>query len=211
MIKAIVFDLDDTLYYEIDYVKSGFQAIADVFGDNNITLKLFTLFSQNRNNVYQRYGFSKEECNRCIEIYRSHKPNICLSSEIKGVLVTLKSKGYKLGIITDGRPEGQWNKIYALGLEKMVDKIIVTDELGGIEYRKPNPTAFNLMKDYLNLEYNEMMYIGDNPIKDFQAPQQLGMKCYYFQNKNGLYYDETVGREFDDKSEDITELLYQFI
>ena len=98
-----------------------------------------------------------------------------------------------------------------MGLDKIIDEIIVTDELGGIEYRKPNPMAFKLMKDYFNLEYNEMIYIGDNPIKDFQAPQQLGMKCYYFQNKNGLYYDETVGREFDDKSEDITELLYQFI
>lgn len=190
MIKAIIFDLDDTLYYEIDYVKSGFQAIADAFGDSNIASDLFTLFSQSKNNVYQRYGFSEKECKKCIEIYRSHKPKIYLSDETKEVLTTLKSKGYKLGIITDGRPKGQWNKIYALGLEKIVDKIIVTDELGGIEFRKPNPKAFETMKNMLNVEFCEMMYVGDNPTKDFIAPQNLGMEYRYFYSDNGQYCDK---------------------
>jgi HAD superfamily hydrolase (TIGR01549 family) len=211
MIKAIIFDLDDTLYPEIEYVKSGFNAIAEFFCDKELSEKLWNLFVQDKNNVYQRYGFSKEECDKCVEIYRSHKPNIRLSNEIKEVLKSLKSKEYKLGIITDGRPKGQWNKIYALGLEKIIDKIIVTDELGGVEYRKPNPTAFKLIKEHFNLEYDEMLYIGDNPIKDFKAPQQLGIKYCHFHNKNGLYRDEKVGGVSDESTEDITEYLVQFI
>ena len=211
MIKAIVFDLDDTIYSEIEYVKSGFDAIADFFCDKELSKKLWNLFVKDKKNVYQRYGFSKEECDKCIEIYRSHKPNITLSNETKTVLMALKTKGYKLGIITDGRPEGQWNKIHALGLEKIIDKIIITDELGGVEYRKPNPRAFKLIKEHFDLEYNEMVYIGDNPIKDFKAPQQLGMKFCHFHNRKGLYYDEKVARSFDDNLENITELLYQFI
>lgn len=50
--------------------------------------------------------------------------------------------------------------------KKFVDHVIVTDELGR-EYWKPHPRAFELMKDQLGIEYNEMIYAGDNPEKDF--------------------------------------------
>lgn len=167
MIKAIIFDLDDTLFPEEDYVKSGFRAIADYFGDKNIFEKLYGLFKKDKRNVYQRAGFSEEECSKCIEIYRNHFPDIKLDLKIKELLSELKERGFLLGIITDGRPIGQRNKISALRLDELIDKIIVTDELGGIEFRKPNPKPFELMKEALKIDYNEMMYIGDNPAKDF--------------------------------------------
>ena len=167
MIKAVVFDLDDTLYPEEEYVKSGFHAIADAFNDEDLYERLYSLFKEEKSNVYQRAGFSEEQCKRCIEIYRSHIPNISLAHETETLLKRLKKRGCKLGIITDGRPEGQRNKIKALGLEEMMDCIIVTDEMGGVEYRKPNPKAFKVMKDVLGMEFDEMIYIGDNPAKDF--------------------------------------------
>lgn len=48
----------------------------------------------------------------------------------RNLILCLKNKGIKLGTITDGRPEGQHNKIIALGLDGLVDDIIITDELG---------------------------------------------------------------------------------
>ena len=167
MIKAIVFDLDDTLYPEEEYVKSGFKAIADAFNDDDLYVELYSLFKEEKSNVYQRAGFSEEQCRKCIDIYRSHFPNISLDNETEKFLRKIKKRGYKLGIITDGRPEGQKNKIKALGLEKIMDYIIITDELGGVEFRKPNPKAFEVMKEVLEIDFNEMMYIGDNPAKDF--------------------------------------------
>lgn len=167
MIKAIVFDLDDTLMPEADYVKSGFRAIGAAFGEALLADKLWQLFKENRQNVYQRAGFSKTECEKCIEIYRSHKPDITLSSSTVQLLAELKQRGIRLGIITDGRPLGQRNKIYALGLDKIMDKIIITDELGGERFRKPHRKAFELMRESLNVEFDEMMYVGDNPAKDF--------------------------------------------
>ena len=74
-----------------------------------------------------------------------------------------------------------------LGLEEYVDYIIVTDEFGGAEFRKPNPIAFQTMKEKLGVEFEEMCYVGDNIKKDFIAPQQLGMKCFHFINEDGLY------------------------
>lgn len=167
MIKAVVFDLDDTLIPETDYVKSGFKAVAKAFDDSFLGVKLWNLFCEDKNNVYQRAGFSEKECQRCIEIYREHFPDIVLDADIKRTLDSLKSKGIKLGIITDGRPQGQRNKIAALGLDEIMNCIIVTDELGGEEFRKPHPRSFELMRESLGVEFCEMMYVGDNPKKDF--------------------------------------------
>ena len=93
----------------------------------------------------------------------------------------------KIGLITDGRPEGQRNKLYALNIYNLLDEIIITDELGGIEYRKPNETAFRLMSQRLHIPFNQMVYVGDNPTKDFVAPERLGMQTIFFKNPNGLY------------------------
>lgn len=194
MIKAYVFDLDDTLCPEIEYVKSGFRAIAKAFDDKKLYDKLYSLFKEDKANVYQRAGFDEEQCKKCIAIYRNHMPDISLAQDVVKTLETLKERGYKLGIITDGRPEGQRNKIKALGLDKIMDYIIVTDELGGIEYRKPNPKAFELMKDALKVEFNEMCYVGDNPKKDFFVGSiypitTIQIKCGLMYDKEG-YKDE---------------------
>ena len=167
MIKAVIFDLDDTLFPEEEYVKSGFKAIAKHFNDNTLYGELWKLFKENKNDVYQRAGFNDAECKKCIEIYRSHKPVLKLEKKTYDLLILLRKRGFKLGIITDGRPEGQWNKIHALALDKLTDKIIVTDELGGESFRKPNSKAFEIMRDFLDVKFEEMMYIGDNPAKDF--------------------------------------------
>lgn len=207
MIKVVIFDLDDTLCLETDYVKSGFRAIADDFCDKRLADKLWQLFEQSKSNVYQRAGFSEIECERAIDVYRNHKPTLELSKEARSVLEKLGQDGYKLGIITDGRPNGQRAKIEALCLEKLVDKIIVTDELGGIEYRKPNPKAFELMREHFGIEYGEMVYVGDNPAKDFIAPQKLGMKSVYYKNSKGIYYGKTEPDSDIKTITDITEVL----
>ncbi|MBR3779239.1 MAG: HAD-IA family hydrolase [Clostridia bacterium] len=207
MIKGFVFDLDDTLYLERDYVRSGFCAIAQAFGDERLSDELMRLFTEDRRNVYQRAGFSDEECGRCIAVYRQHLPDIRLSDAAKDTLSALRARGCRLGILTDGRPQGQRNKIQALGLEPMVDAIVVTDELGGEAFRKPNPTAFQMMKEALALDYDEMVYVGDNPIKDFVAPKMLGMQACYLRNPDGLYFS---AQEIDPSIptiNDITEVL----
>ena len=131
--------------------------------------------------------FSQDLKAKCLTLYRNQIPNITLSNSVKDLLVRLKTNGYRLGIITDGRVDGQKAKIKALGLDDLIDKIIITDELGGILYRKPNLKAFEVMRDYFDVCFDEMCYIGDNISKDFFAPDRLGMKSIYFKNQNGLY------------------------
>jgi len=189
MIKAVIFDLDDTLYQETDYVKSGFCAVAKEFGDSAVAERLFKLFSDDNKNVYQRAGFSEEECQRCIDIYRNHYPDIHLNKEDKSLLQKLKADGYKLGIITDGTPERQKRKIDALGLCGIMDNIIITDGLGGIEFRKPNPRSFELMRDFFGVRFDEMMYVGDNPEKDFYIGSVYPITTVRIANHNSIYYN----------------------
>ena len=99
----------------------------------------------------------------------------------------MRNRGIKIGIITDGRPEGQRNKLEALDLD--VDDVIITDELGGVQFRKPCDIAFRMMAIKWRLDSADIIYIGDNPSKDFQAPQQLGMRSIWFKNQDGLYQD----------------------
>lgn len=191
-LKAVIFDLDDTLYSEKEYVKSGYAAVAKVLPYvEDAEAKLWKAFEEKKfaiDDVLRSENIYSEELKqKCLEVYRFHQPSIHLYDEAMEILTQLRKKGFQIGIITDGRPEGQRAKIQALNLLQFVDHIIVTDELGGIEFRKPNEKAFVLMKERLNIEYAEICYIGDNICKDFIAPQKLGIRSIWFCNKDGIY------------------------
>lgn len=69
----------------------------------------------------------------------------------------------------------------------MVEDIIITDELGGVQFRKPNDISFRIMQNRWRIPFEQIIYVGDNPNKDFQASKQLGMRWRYFSNEDGLY------------------------
>ena len=191
-LKAVVFDLDDTLYGEKEYIRSGYRAVAKVIPQvENAERKLWRFFLEKKpaiDEVLSMEGIYTEEIRqRCLVAYRLHEPDIHLYDGVMEILIKLRSNGYKLGIITDGRSEGQRAKIQVLGLGKYMDHIIVTDELGGVKYRKPNEAAFIQMADKLNVAFTQMCYIGDNINKDFIAPLKLGMRAVWFRNQDGLY------------------------
>ncbi len=185
-IKGIIFDLDDTLYNEKEYVKSGFKAVSDYLG-GGYEDTLWCYFEKGRQAIDELLlALNRvDEKDVVVSIYRLHKPDIHLNQGAKELIKELKKKGIKIGIITDGRPVGQKNKLDALELE--VDDVIITDELGGTQFRKPCDIAFRIMITRWKLNPADVVYVGDNPAKDFQAPQQLGMKSVWFKNANGLY------------------------
>ena len=79
-------------------------------------------------------------------------------------------------------------------MEILADDIVITGELGGIQFRKPCDIAFRIMQKRWRLPYEQIVYVGDNPNKDFQACRQLGMRWKYFINEGGMYFDsETAG------------------
>lgn len=197
--EAVIFDLDDTLYAEKDYVKSGFQAVAAMLPElPDAEQKLWKAFEQGQSAIdrvlQQARLYSEERKQQCLRAYREHIPQIKLYDEARNLLEELKAAGKKIGIITDGRPGGQRNKIHQLGLEQYVQEIIITDELAGNSnpqhFRKPSAISFEIMKNRWQCAYEDMVYVGDNAAKDFTAPESLGMGTIWFQNVDGLYYNE---------------------
>jgi len=193
-IKVVVFDLDDTLYSEKEYIKCGFKAIGNfLFNVDNVENKLWYYFENKRKPIdcllIDEGIYSEKLKLKCLDIYRLNQPILHFHDGVLDLFDLLKKSGIKTGIITDGRPEGQKAKIESLGLTTLVDKIIITDELGGIEYRKPCTKAFELMQEYFAVGFNQMCYIGDNLKKDFIAPSKLGMNFIFYCNKTGIYFE----------------------
>lgn len=188
-IKGVIFDLDDTLYSEKEYVRSGYKVVSDYLG-GRYEEKLWSFFEAGKpaiDELLMELGREDEKA-EVLNVYRSHKPDINLYPGVAEMITDLKAKGIKVGIITDGRPEGQRNKLEALGLA--VDDVIITDDLGGVQFRKPCDIAFRILLTRWRLNPADVVYVGDNPAKDFQAPQQLGMRSIYFRNSDSLYSGE---------------------
>ena len=189
-LDAVIFDLDDTLYPEKDYVRCGYRAVSALFPNvPDMAQRLWAAFEDGRpaiDAVLEEEGLQSYKA-AALEAYRQNEPVLTLYPGARELLRRLGER-VKLGIITDGRPEGQRAKLRALCIEPLFDEIIVTDELGGTQYRKPDPTAFRLMSERLGTRYDRMAYVGDNIRKDFIAPEALGMRCIWFQNPDGLYY-----------------------
>ncbi|WP_025725306.1 HAD family hydrolase [Acholeplasma granularum] len=220
MIKVVIFDLDDTLIDERSFAFSAFVEISDELSriinktSNNIYKELVQLYEEYPNLIFNRIlddnsiTYNEELISDLILKYRNHKPNIELSSDVKELLVDLRNKGIKLGLITDGFKTTQRNKVISLELEKYIDKIVITDELGpNREFWKPSEKPYTIIKEYFNVEYNEMVYIGDNINKDFIAPIKLGMKYTLYINENSHYQKLEQNKYLGQSINDLNEVL----
>jgi len=187
VINCIVFDMDDTLYDEIDYYRSGFIVVSRIVEDDfklaegTVFKILWEIFSSGNHKTTfdaaaEKLGivFDRDYIEKLVNIFRSHNPDISLPSESRIVLDDLKSR-YKLGLITDGYLPAQELKVKILGIEKYFDCILYTEKLGR-ECWKPSPAGFEKLLTELGLVANQCVYVGDNLKKDFLSPNQMGFK-----------------------------------
>lgn len=80
-------------------------------------------------------------------------------------------------LLTDGNPDIQRGKITALGLDALVDGVIVSDELGGRQWRKPHAAPFRRAMELLDLSATHVVHVGDRPGKDVAGALGVGMRC----------------------------------
>lgn len=197
--KSVIFDLDNTLYSEKSYVKSGFREVSNYLS-NKYTLdqdiifkKMIHIFNVNgRDKVFNilldDLNISeKENVLNLVYIYRFHTPNISLYDDVLDTLIRLKEENYKLGIITDGKALVQKNKIDALNLNEIFDVIILTDALGS-DFWKPSIVPYQIALDLLNSNPSESCYIGDDSYKDFLGPKSLNIKTIQVQYEKEIDY-----------------------
>lgn len=193
---VICFDLDDTLYKEIDFVKSAYREIAEKTGHPEAVQSMIKWYYEGKNVFAEMITEYKLEqtLSDCIEIYRNHFPKISLEPEVKCFLDELKSAGVYLGLITNGRSVSQRNKINALGLEGFFDIEVISEEFG---YEKPDERCYGVIMETFP-ECKRYIYIGDNPEKDFIAPNKLGWQtiCLLDDGRNIHHQNFNLRKEF---------------
>ncbi|MFM2229273.1 MAG: hypothetical protein RL607_531 [Bacteroidota bacterium] len=170
MRKTIVFDLDDTLVPEMDYLESAYLEIAQKVAPHKPFFFQEMLANYHKGvNVFEQVieEFPIYKLQDLIHMYRNHYPKFPQNSSFE-ILRHLKSQGNVIGLITDGYSVTQRNKIQALGIENLLDKIIISEEFGTTKPTLANYTAFH------EFQSEAYYYIGDNVKKDFITPNALG-------------------------------------
>lgn len=200
MIKAIIFDLDDTLYPEHHYTGSGFRAVALYVADRCgvsahwVEQMLWLEHHRNPKGVFDRFLDSLECRNLStqdlVECYRNHLPDIVLDNEVRVLLLELRSR-YRLGVVSDGWLTVQQNKVRSLGLETLMDCVCFTDQWGR-EFWKPHQRGFRHVLETLGVLATEACYVADNPLKDFIAPNQLGMYSVLVLRPGSVYFGSSA-------------------
>lgn len=193
---VICFDLDDTLYKEIDYLVSAFRKIATYVGHPEAVDQMRDWYYSKENvfeKLIERYDLNVSVSD-CLNLYREHFPNISLDDGVKAYLEELKGHGAVIGLISDGRSSTQRNKIKALGLEDFFDIIIISEEFGS---EKPNKANYQAVM-YKYPEKKVFYYVADNTAKDFIAPNQLGWRtvCIKDDGRNIHRQDMSLPKEY---------------
>lgn len=206
MIKVLVFDLDDTLFPEHEFVLSGFQVVSNwvatrytVFGFFKVASQLFE--EGKRNQIFNltleelKVEYEPRMIQELLQIYRKHKPHISLYEDAKWAIDYFKQ--YKqLGLVTDGYLLTQRNKVKSLGIEATFHSIVYSD-LYGRENWKPSPIPYlKIMKStgYRGAEY---IYVGDNPCKDFVTAKQLDWMTVQICREGGEYSSITTEKSYE--------------
>ncbi len=182
----LVFDLDDTLYEEESFVISGLQAVS-VYISNLKSLeqktefkKLYKLFQeQGRGNTFNYYLenngiFSVKLLNQLVAVYRSHIPSIMMRAEDRATIEAL-SKEYSMYLVTDGNRNVQNNKIKRLDIGSYFKKVFITHRYG-LHASKPSTYCFKKIIELERIGWNDLVYVGDDPNKDFINLRKAGAK-----------------------------------
>jgi len=183
--KAVFFDLDNTLYDSREYCFGAFKEISDYLSEKyNIPsseiYKNLTNLWQKKTSIYP-YLFDDllkildikngKLTMNIVKIFNGYKGKLKPYSEVISTLKKLKKGGYKLGIITDGNVERQKRKIKLLGIKNFFETIIYTKEIEP----KPSESPFLVALGKIKIKPRNAFYVADNPLVDFEGAKKIGM------------------------------------
>ena len=188
--RAIVFDLDDTLYPEIDFLKSAYHFISRQLTQDDTLYSSMLADYRNQQDVFA--GLSQQfkvDKSQLLDWYRYHQPSIHASPGVAAFIEHF-SNDYQFAIITDGRSITQRNKIKALQLDDKLNAVIISEEIGS---EKPNVLNYQAVENQLDCE--AYWYIGDNVKKDFITPNLLGWQTIGLKDQGQNIHSQNMNIE----------------
>ncbi len=201
--SVVAFDLDDTLYLERDYVRSGFQAVgrhlASHLGESPDLGAAFArccwqLFLAGvRGRIFDAAWSQLDvpgplPLQQLVDCYRTHTPQIQLLPDSDALLTQLH-KQCRIWVITDGHLASQQAKLQSLALKARGVRVVCTDRWGR-EFWKPHPRSFQFVQETSGVLAHRCVYLGDNPHKDFATPREIGWATIRVRRVEGLHADQ---------------------
>jgi putative hydrolase of the HAD superfamily len=209
--SCVVFDVDDTLYLEHDYVRSGFRAVEEAHGIVGFADAAWTFFSQGvRGNIFNQtlselgLEYTGLVIQELVHSYRVHEPRIALLPDAARWF-EVHSRSHYIGCITDGPTASQRAKLRVLGVRRQCDYIILTDELGK-GFGKPDIRSFQMISQLSTVHASKHVYVADNPAKDFQGPKSLGWRTVRVRRTSSLHMGIHTPRYVDAELPDLSNL-----
>lgn len=183
--RAIIFDLDDTLYPREQYVQSGLSAVARHVaaerrcGFEHAQRVLSGAHRESPGREFQalsaRLGLPASHIDIWVAVFRAHTPVLALADDARHTLRQLRQEGFALAILTNGLPSVQAHKIAALGLEAHVDHVVYAEEHAPAG--KPHASAFGDVLRRLGATAAECVMVGDDVRCDIEGARAAGLRA----------------------------------
>jgi putative hydrolase of the HAD superfamily len=103
-------------------------------------------------------------------------------------LIALKSRGIKLGLVTNGKSKIQNQKVDTLELREFLDVILVSEDAG---IKKPDPSIFQIALEHLQLEAEHVWMVGDHPVNDVLGARGAGLTGVWLKNANHVWPNDS--------------------
>ena len=187
MIEAVLFDLDDTLFDQRQWLEGAWLAVSAAAATYPVdttalhrALREVAAEGSDQGRIIDRalarVGFPGVPVAPLVDAFRSHRPQRL--QPYPGVVEALDelARRVHVGLVTDGDPAIQRSKLIALGLDAAFDVTVFSDELGR-DRRKPHPAPFRRALDLLGLRPGRVVHVGDRPGKDTAGATAAGMRA----------------------------------
>jgi len=207
MVKTFIFDVDDTLYDQLEPFRRAFKKHFLRFNDEVDVEQLYKLSRKYSDEAFESTGYEIKNL-RKMHVYRISKAfeelgirisdeealsfqldyetfqnEIKLIEEFPLIFDLLLQRGVKLGIITNGADANQMRKIKQLGLEKWISpENMLVSETAGVS--KPSKEIFEAMERRMDFAKNDVYYIGDNFDNDVIGATAAGWKTIWVNFRN---------------------------
>lgn len=221
MIKAVVFDLDNTVYsYDICH-KAAMDALTEFACQKYKlnTVRFQQYFSEAKRSVKKQLDGTGASHNRmlymqrfleligerptsdAIELYDVYWDTFLVHIElfpyVKPLMTYLQTNKIYIGVLTDLTAHIQHRKIIKTGLDQFIDTIVTSEEAGE---EKPSVKAFEMILRKLNIRPEESLMIGDSQTKDVEGAKSMGMRALLFTEKQSDTMKETVVEYIENES-----------
>jgi len=190
-VRAILFDLDETLYSREDAFWGWIEAEASTcLSEKPLNRELVaTLDARGRGDkralltyLNDAFGWGAAEAQR-LQRFRAGLAGLIRPDPATLQMLARLAQRYRLGVVTNGSSETQRAKLERLGLEQLFDRIIVSEEVG---CRKPDSAIFRLAIAGWDVPAASVLVVGDDPVADIEGARASGLRALRVQHHDGI-------------------------